>query len=189
MSLYIFETFLLCGALLVFVECQWVRCSLSEQRFLTILLCKFNADPQTIGRLVKPPGWDESTVSLYEPPLRESEPTLPELFDARFHWHNCTDVISRIGAQGHCGSCWAFAVAHAISDRICIASRGASKPWISAQDLMECTGIREVEEVEDGKTPHGSEFIGEACMGNWPAAAWAHYTHHGIVINYLFYLF
>lgn len=123
---------------------------------------------------MKPPGWNDSLIPVYQAPLGEDEIPLPDSFDGRTHWPECKDVIGRIGDQLYCGSCWAFAVAHAISDRICIASKGKLKPWISAQDIMECTGAPEDEEGS-------STIIGRACNGGWDSAAWYHYVHQGFV--------
>lgn len=100
---------------------------------------------------------------------------MPDSFDARLHWANCADVISRIGDQKSCNSGWAFSVAHAISDRICIASEGKVKPWISAQDLMECSLGKEV-------TIRNKKYIiGDACAGGSDVAAWQHYIKKGVV--------
>lgn len=114
-------------------------------------------------------------MPLYEAPLGEEEIELPEVFDARSHWKNCEDVISRIGEQAYCGGCWAFAAAFAIADRICIATNGKAKPWVSVQDLMECTGAKETLNVTE------KEIIGQACAGGLAQAAWHHYATKGVV--------
>lgn len=36
------------------------------------------------------------------------------------------------------GSCWAFGAAEAITDRICIESKGSFKPEISADEILAC---------------------------------------------------
>jgi len=60
---------------------------------------------------------------------------LPVNFDAREKWPNC---IHPIVNQGKCGSCWAFAVAEAFGDRVCIATEGAISKALSPQDLVSC---------------------------------------------------
>jgi len=62
---------------------------------------------------------------------------LPTSFDARTQWPNC-ESIGTILDQGHCGSCWAFGAAEALTDRTCIGSKGAQKPILSEQDLTSC---------------------------------------------------
>lgn len=105
---------------------------------------------------------------------------MPDFFDARQHFTECTDVISRIGSQEFCGSCWAFATAHAISDRICIASKGKLKPSISAQDIMECTDNEHKPEIpEDGSDKR--IILGNACRGGSEANAWQRYVDYGFV--------
>merc|ERR1711974_298187 len=48
---------------------------------------------------------------------------LPENFDPREKWPECP-TIREIRDQGGCGSCWAFGAVTAMSDRICIHSKG-----------------------------------------------------------------
>lgn len=62
---------------------------------------------------------------------------IPDSFDSRIQWSNCPS-ISYIRDQSNCGSCWAFGAVEAISDRICVASKGQQKPEISAADLASC---------------------------------------------------
>lgn len=44
--------------------------------------------------------------------------------------------IKRIAHIFSCGSCWAFGAVEAMSDRFCIASKGAKNFHISAEDLV-----------------------------------------------------
>merc|ERR1712032_311598 len=61
--------------------------------------------------------------------LPPAKPTLlggegvPENFDPREKWPECP-TIREIRDQGGCGSCWAFGAVTAMSDRICIHSKG-----------------------------------------------------------------
>ncbi|KAI9559962.1 hypothetical protein GHT06_013970 [Daphnia sinensis] len=66
--------------------------------------------------------------NLYMPPVKNvsqlySNQALPDSFDAREQWPNCP-TIQEICDQGSCGSCWAFGAVEAMSDRICIHSKG-----------------------------------------------------------------
>uniref|UniRef100_A0A6P7GNA7 Cathepsin B-like n=1 Tax=Diabrotica virgifera virgifera TaxID=50390 RepID=A0A6P7GNA7_DIAVI len=88
---------------------------------------------------------------------------VPDSFDAREHWKECSDVISTIADQSGCGSCWAVAAASAMSDRRCIASNGKLKIPISAEDLMSCCSD-----------------CGDGCSGGYPDAAWDYWHETGI---------
>jgi cathepsin B len=44
---------------------------------------------------------------------------IPESFDSREKWPGC-ESIREVRDQSTCGSCWAFAAAEAMSDRLCI---------------------------------------------------------------------
>ncbi|XP_015795819.1 cathepsin B [Tetranychus urticae] len=65
---------------------------------------------------------------------------LPESFDARAAWPNCT-LIKTIRDQGNCGSGWAFSSVEAMSDRICIASHGELQVSLSAQEIVACSNL------------------------------------------------
>nr|CDJ88565.1 Peptidase C1A domain containing protein [Haemonchus contortus] len=62
---------------------------------------------------------------------------IPENYDPRKIWTNCTSLFT-IRDQANCGSCWAVSTAAAISDRICIATKGEKQVYISATDIMTC---------------------------------------------------
>ncbi|XP_072379739.1 cathepsin B-like [Diabrotica undecimpunctata] len=88
---------------------------------------------------------------------------VPDSFDARKHWKECSDVISTIADQSSCGSCWAVAAASAMSDRRCIASNGKLKIPVSAEDLMSCCSS-----------------CGNGCHGGDPQRAWEYWQETGI---------
>ncbi|XP_015374882.1 PREDICTED: cathepsin B-like [Diuraphis noxia] len=79
---------------------------------------------------------------------------LPENFDAREHWPNCP-TIREVRDQGSCGSCWAFGAVEAMSDRVCIHSKGTKHFHFSAENLVSCCWT-----------------CGFGCNGGFPGAAW-----------------
>lgn len=93
---------------------------------------------------------------------------LPEEFDPRKQWPNCP-TLKEIRDQGSCGSCWAFGAAEAMSDRICIASKGNTNVEISAEDLLSCCST-----------------CGMGCNGGFPAAAWSFFERTGLVSGGLY---
>uniref|UniRef100_A0A914YLX5 Peptidase C1A papain C-terminal domain-containing protein n=1 Tax=Panagrolaimus superbus TaxID=310955 RepID=A0A914YLX5_9BILA len=62
---------------------------------------------------------------------------IPKNFDSRENWPNCQS-IKAVRDQSSCGSCWAFGAVEAMSDRICIASKGKLQVTLSADDLLSC---------------------------------------------------
>ncbi|KAK6047408.1 papain family cysteine protease [Cooperia oncophora] len=62
------------------------------------------------------------------------------------------------------GSCWAFGAVEAMSDRICIASKGEIQVSLSADDLLSCC-----------------KSCGFGCNGGDPLAAWKYWVKDGIV--------
>jgi len=91
---------------------------------------------------------------------------IPDNFDAREKWPNCTS-LKEIRDQGGCGSCWAFAATEAMTDRLCIATNGESKFRFSAENLVSCCGIL--------------SLCGFGCNGGFPSSAWRYWVSHGIV--------
>jgi len=87
----------------------------------------------------------------------------PASFDARTAWPDCTS-IGEIRDQAACGSCWAFGAVEAMTDRHCIASKGAQKPHLSAEDMNSCCGS-----------------CGMGCEGGYPSAAWQYWVSQGVV--------
>ena len=86
---------------------------------------------------------------------------LPETFDAREKWSKCAS-LREIRDQGRCGSCWAFATAEAITDRMCI--NGLDSVRISSEDILSCC-----------------DWCGKGCGGGFPAKAWQFYCQSGVV--------
>jgi cathepsin B len=91
---------------------------------------------------------------------------IPDEFDARTKWPACGS-LKEIRDQGSCGSCWAFAATEAMTDRICIATKGKSKFRVSADNLVSCCGIL--------------SLCGFGCNGGFPSSAWRYWVSHGIV--------
>ncbi|PSN46924.1 hypothetical protein C0J52_14918 [Blattella germanica] len=88
---------------------------------------------------------------------------LPENFDSRDQWPDCP-TIKEIRDQGSCGSCWAFGAVEAMSDRVCIHSKGQINFRFSAQDLVSCC-----------------DECGSGCNGGDPYQAWDYWVNFGIV--------
>lgn len=88
---------------------------------------------------------------------------IPAEFDSRVQWPNCP-TIKEVRDQGDCGSCWAFGAVEAMSDRICIASKGDQVVRISAEDLLSCCWS-----------------CGMGCNGGYPESAWSWFKRNGLV--------
>ncbi|PIC14490.1 hypothetical protein B9Z55_026784 [Caenorhabditis nigoni] len=89
---------------------------------------------------------------------------LPTSFDSRVRWPNCNS-IKLIRDQTYCGSCWAFAAAEIISDRICIQSNGTQQPIISPEDILSCCGTS----------------CNNGCQGGYPIEAMKYWMNSGVV--------
>ncbi|RZB38829.1 Peptidase C1 and/or Propeptide C1 domain containing protein, partial [Asbolus verrucosus] len=97
---------------------------------------------------------------------------IPESFDSRKKWPFC-DTIQNARNQGFCGSCWkndskkAVSAAGAISDRICIRTKGKKKEPYSAEDIMSCC----------------TECVANvsACNGGYSGRVWRFWAKHGVV--------
>ncbi|EGD73478.1 cathepsin B [Salpingoeca rosetta] len=90
---------------------------------------------------------------------------LPTSFDSRTQWGSMCPSVKEVRDQANCGSCWAFGAVEAMTDRTCIASKGAQTPHISAEDLLTCCTFT----------------CGDGCNGGYPAAAWEYWKNQGIV--------
>jgi len=109
--------------------------------------------------------------SGYRPPTRfhtVNVEDIPQEFDSRKQWPNCP-TIQEIRDQGSCGSCWAFGAAEAMSDRVCIGSKGNMNIEISAEDLLSCC-----------------HSCGMGCNGGFPESAWDFYESSGLVSGGLY---
>ncbi|KAJ7005432.1 hypothetical protein NC653_004905 [Populus alba x Populus x berolinensis] len=100
---------------------------------------------------------------------------LPEEFDARTAWPQCSTIGKILGHflscflifmvvfMGHCGSCWAFGAVESLSDRFCI--HYGMNISLSVNDLLACCGF----------------LCGSGCNGGYPISAWRYFVHHGVV--------
>lgn len=101
--------------------------------------------------------------SLPRKEFRLRATSLPDNFDPRTQWPNCTS-LKEVRDQGDCGSCWAFGAVESMTDRICIKSGGKTNFHYSAEDLMTCCGS-----------------CGNGCDGGFPAEAWMYFQKDGLV--------
>ena len=66
----------------------------------------------------------------------KTDSNLPNEFDGRQAFGKCVHPVRN---QGHaCGSCWSFSASEALSDRFCIATKGAVDIVLSAQTMVSC---------------------------------------------------
>ncbi|RCN45899.1 papain family cysteine protease [Ancylostoma caninum] len=93
----------------------------------------------------------------------EELPALPESFDSREHWKNCSEIIDYIRDQSACGGCWAVAAASAMGDRACIASNGKFKKHLSDIDILTCCND-----------------CGYGCSGGQALKAWNYAIREGV---------
>jgi cathepsin B len=79
---------------------------------------------------------EDPTGADYEPEVDILDPQGAYTpFDSRTQWGSC---IKPVMNQGSCGSCWAFATTEVVSDRLCIATKGAKSVVVSPQHLLNC---------------------------------------------------
>ena len=118
-------------------------------------------------------GWSESELRDY---LRTTPDDLTKLpsaphdyplsypasFDSRTQWPGCVGPVLN---QARCGSCWAFAAAESISDRMCINNVTSGFLQLSPLDLTTCDGLC------------------SGCQGGAPSLAWLYAQDSGLVTN------
>ncbi|WKX88435.1 hypothetical protein Q1695_008234 [Nippostrongylus brasiliensis] len=89
--------------------------------------------------------------------------SIPDRFDAREQWPECPS-LRYIRDQSNCGSCWAVSSAEAMSDRLCISTKGQKTVELSADELVSCCS-----------------YCGYGCDGGWPIYAWQYFAENGLV--------
>jgi len=89
---------------------------------------------------------------------------LPDTFDARKQWPQCKNRIDFIRDQSACGACWACSSAEVMTDRTCIQSNGTETPYLSDEDIVDCSG-----------PPDGG------CGGGFPLLAFRFWNKKGVV--------
>jgi len=89
--------------------------------------------------------------------------TLQNDLPANFDWRAVSDCVHPIRDQQRCGSCWAFGATEALSDRFCIASKGAVDVVLSPQDMVSC------------------DNWDLGCNGGILSFAWSYLTNTGVV--------
>ncbi|VDO29492.1 unnamed protein product [Haemonchus placei] len=98
---------------------------------------------------------------LYSIPRAEKSTinvSIPESFDAREEWKNCSS-ITYIRDQSKCGSCWAVSAAEAMSDRICVQTRGNVQKLISGADILSCCGTKSVYILDEDEKAIQREIV------------------------------
>lgn len=91
---------------------------------------------------------------------------IPESFDVRTNWPQCSAITGRVRDQSNCGSCWTFGSTEAFNDRYCIAYNDA-KTLFSAEDTNACCTGRECS-------------FSMGCNGGQPSGAWNWFTKTGV---------
>ena len=94
--------------------------------------------------------------------FKTSNEDLPESFDLREQYPQC-ESLKEIRDQSRCGSCWAFAAAETMSDRLCIHSNGQLQTRVSPLHLLSCCSN-----------------CGYGCFGGFPAMAFTYWKNEGI---------
>ena len=80
----------------------------------------------------------ENMADNADPITRSRVSQLPRHFNLQDEWGSICKSLAIIYDQGRCGSCWAFGTANAMSDRICIQSKGKIQKHVSPQNLLSC---------------------------------------------------
>jgi cathepsin B len=83
----------------------------------------------------------------------------PLSFDSRTKWPGC---VHSVLTQSPCGGCWAWGATEALSDRLCIASKGSINVVLSPQDLINCDSAQ------------------SGCNGGYVNLAWTYLSTTGV---------
>lgn len=107
----------------------------------------------------------------YEPEIEKkefkfSDSEIPESFDVRTAWPQCSSVTGRVRDQSDCGSCWAFGSTEAFNDRYCI-STGDANTVLSPEDTNDCCN-------------GAACAFSMGCNGGQPSGAWKWFTKTGV---------
>ena len=90
---------------------------------------------------------------------------VPDSFDVRTAWPQCSSASGHIRDQSSCGSCWALGSTEAFNDRRCIA-----------------TGDSTLMSVEDTAAQCGFfKCFSMGCNGGQPGQAWQWFKETGVV--------
>jgi cathepsin B len=138
---------------------------------------------------------ETSDVPLQPPPLPTEEAALVAALPANFDWRHqpiaskCPS-ISTVRDQAGCGSCWSFGTAEAMSDRLCIASKGAVTVELSSQHIASCACAPpppcKKSPCTCPQTPAPACPCGSGCNGGQLGQAWDFYLNTGVVDGGLF---
>ena len=107
----------------------------------------------------------KSKLPVKEP---QSSDPIPESFDSRVKWPECSEYIGHALDQSNCGSCWSFSTTTALEDRLCIHTSGKYQTHLSPLDTLSCCNEE-----------NGCESFG--CNGGDPASAWEWFVSEGVV--------
>ena len=79
-----------------------------------------------------------SNLPVRAPPTQAELSALPDEYDVRsVGGMSCAEAV-RVGNQGNCGCCWAFAASSVFSARLCLATRGATNVQVAQQSYLSC---------------------------------------------------
>lgn len=91
---------------------------------------------------------------------------IPESFDVRTAWPECSAITGRVRDQSSCGSCWAFGSTEAFNDRYCIATGDTTKIFSPEDTNACCSGL--------------VCSFSMGCNGGQPSGAWNWFTKTGV---------
>jgi len=112
------------------------------------------------------PGDERYMAPSNEKTVFSSVDAIPESFDVRTQWPECSAITGRVRDQSNCGSCWAFGSTEAFNDRYCIKTGDASTVFSAEDTLACCTGL--------------SCGFSMGCNGGQPSGAWKFFTKNGV---------